>query len=104
MHTDRGRKLKKGQNFRLMVDPYGNEATAVACPLCQNWQNYIAEMYSYYASIQPNVIWVEDDFRLHNHDDLVWGGCFCDFHMEEYSKKAGKKLTRSEFVEGVLKK
>ena len=23
-HADRGRKLKEGQNFQLMVDPYGN--------------------------------------------------------------------------------
>ena len=46
LHADRGRKLKEGQNFRLMVDLYGNEATAVACPLCSNWQKYIAKMYS----------------------------------------------------------
>jgi len=111
LHTDRGRKLKEGQNFRLMVDPYGNKASAVACPLCSNWQKYIAEMYSYYATIKPNVVWVEDDFRLHNHDPLIWGGCFCEHHMEEYSKLAvkfgakheGEKLTREEFVEGILK-
>ena len=111
LHTDRGRKLKKGQDFRLMVDPYGNKASAVACPLCSNWQKYIAEMYSYYATIKPNVVWVEDDFRLHNHDPLIWGGCFCEHHMEEYSrlvtelgiKPEGYKLTREEFVKGIYK-
>jgi hypothetical protein len=64
-----------------------------------------------YASIKPNVVWVEDDFRLHNHAPLIWGGCFCEYHMEEYSKLAvklgakreGEKLTREEFVEGILK-
>lgn len=111
LHTDRGRKLKNGQDFMLMTDPYGNKTNAVACPLCPNWQNYIKEMYSYYASLKPNVVWVEDDFRLHNHEPLVWGGCFCDLHMEEYSKLAiklgikteGDTLTREEFVKGIVK-
>jgi hypothetical protein len=109
LHTDRGRKLKEGQDFRLMIDPYGNMASAVACPLCTNWQEYISEMYSYYATLKPNVIWVEDDFRLHNHSPLIWGGCFCDHHMEEYLrfvqqlgiKEKGEKLTREEFVKGI---
>jgi hypothetical protein len=103
LHCDRGRKLKEGQDFRLMVDPYGNNANAVVCPLCSEFQKYITEMYAYYASIKPNMLWVEDDFRLHNHGPLSWGGCFCEAHMEEYSRRAGRKLTREEFVEGVLK-
>lgn len=103
LHGDRGRKLKEGQNFRLMVDPYGNKASATVCPECENWQQYITEMYAYYASIKPDIVWLEDDFRFHNHYPLIWGGCFCDKHMEEFSKKAGKKLTREEFVEGILK-
>lgn len=103
LHGDRGRSLKKGQNFNLMTDPYGNKASAVACPLCEEWRGYITEIYAYYASIQPFVLWIEDDFRLHNHGPLIWGGCFCDKHMEEYSRRAGKKLERVDFLEGILK-
>jgi hypothetical protein len=103
LHGDRGRSLKKGQNFRLMVDPYGNRSSAVACPLCREWRRYISEIYALYASINPNMLWVEDDFRLHNHGPLIWGGCFCELHMEEYSRRAGKKLTRHEFAEGIIK-
>lgn len=103
LHADRGRRLKDGQNFNTMVDPYGNPSTTIACPLCSDWRKYIAEMYAYYASIKPNMIWVEDDFRFHNHAPLIWGGCFCEKHMEEYSRRAGKKLTREEFLEGILK-
>lgn len=99
LHTDRGRKLKPGQNFTTMVDYKGNRAQAVACPLCENFQKYISEMYRAYARLGFDVIWVEDDFRLHNHVPLEWGGCFCELHMKEFEKRAGKKLTRSEFVE-----
>lgn len=103
LHGDRGRTLREGQKFTRMVDPYGNEASAVACPLCPEWRSYIADIYACYAQIQPEILWVEDDFRLHNHRPLIWGGCFCERHMEEYSKQAGKSLGRSDFVEGVLK-
>lgn len=102
LHTDRGRTLKPGQNFRLMVDPKGREATAVACPISPEFQKYIIEMYFRYASVRPNMLWVEDDFRLHNHAPLTWGGCFCDLHMDEFSRRAGRTLTREEFVEGLL--
>lgn len=103
VHADRGRTLKKGQDFRLMVDPYGKTASVQACPLCPGWREYIADIYACYASVQPCMLWVEDDFRFHNHHPLVWGGCFCEAHMEEFSKKAGGHLNREEFVRAVLK-
>lgn len=102
MHADFGKKLKEGQNFRLMVDPYGNQAELCVCPLCENWQEYLCALYARYASLHPTFLWVEDDFRFHNHDPLVWGGCFCEEHMKLYSRLAGKELTREEFVKGVL--
>jgi hypothetical protein len=58
LHGDRGRKLKPGQNFKLMADPYGNTGSAVVCPLCEEWRKYIGDMYSFYAKIKPNMLWV----------------------------------------------
>ena len=101
-HADRGRKLKEGQDFQLMVDPYGRKSTACVCPLSQEWKNYITEIYAFYASINPYMLWIEDDFRFHNHGPLQWGGCFCEDHMELYSQKAGKSLSREEFLKGIL--
>lgn len=102
-HADRGRKLKQGQNFQLMVDPYGNQSTACACPLDEEWQDYITGIYALYCSIDPYMLWIEDDFRFHNHSPLEWGGCFCENHMKLYSQKAGKPLAREEFINGMLK-
>jgi hypothetical protein len=103
IHDSRGRTLKKGQDFSLMVDHKGIKTTAAACPLCPNWREYIADIYSCYAEIKPNIIWVDDDFRMFNHgSEMDWGGCFCDLHMEEYSKRAGVKLTQEEFYQGIL--
>lgn len=72
LHTDRGRKLKPGQNFTTMVDYKGNQADAVACPLCPEFQKYIHGAYQSYAKLGFDVIWVEDDFRIHNH--APWNG------------------------------
>jgi hypothetical protein len=103
LHGDRGRGLKSGQNFTLMVDPNGNRAAAQACPIDPAWRKYIADIYAQYATVKTEYIWVEDDFRFFNHPPLAWGGCFCDRHMTEYSRRADRVLTRQEFVEGILK-
>lgn len=102
MHADFGKVLSPEHNFRLMVDPEGNAAKLCVCPIDENWQNYMAGLMARYAELQPNILWIEDDYRFHNHDPLVWGGCFCDAHMAMFSEKAGKKLTRDEFVKGML--
>lgn len=102
LHTDRGRTLKEGQNFTTMTDYNGKKLDAVACPSCGNFTTYISDIYAYYASFGFDIIWVEDDFRLHNHLPLEWGGCFCDIHMKEFSKRIGKEVTREEFIQGVV--
>lgn len=102
LHSDRGRTLKPGQSFRLMVDRRGRTASATACPLCPVLREHLRKHYERLARLRPRMIWVDDDFRLHNHSPLEWGGCFCDLHMEEYSRRAGRVLTRDEFVNGVI--
>ena len=102
LHADRGRVLKPGQQFRLMVDSNGRTASATACPLCPALREHLRQQYERMARIQPRIIWVDDDFRLHNHAPLQWGGCFCELHMQEYSRRAGRRVTREEFVKGVL--
>ena len=99
MHADLGKTLPQSQPFRRMVDMDGREADLCVCPMCERWQTYFAGLYARYASLSPHILWVEDDFRLHNHDPLRWGGCFCPAHMREYARRAGKpELTREEFV------
>ena len=97
-HTDRCRTLKEGQNFTLMEDYNGKKSTLTVCPLCENWRAYFADFYTYLLrAVQPEVIWVEDDFRLHNHGDLEYGGCFCPIHMKKYNEKLRTNDTREKF-------
>jgi hypothetical protein len=103
LHADRGRRFKPGQSFQPMVDARGRRCSATACPLSPELHNHLRGHYRRLARVQPRVIWVDDDFRLHNHSPLQWGGCFCELHMAEYSRRAGRELTREEFVGGVLR-
>lgn len=102
MHGDRGRVLDSELHFQTMVDASGTQAKAVACPLDPIFQEYISDIYAQLAKAEPDLLWVEDDIRHHNHKPVNWG-CFCDKHMEEYSKRIGHKVKREEFVEGILK-
>lgn len=102
MHGDYGKQLRPGQDFRLMVDPNGRIASLAVCPRDPAWRQYIAGLYAYYAAAKPRFLWVEDDFRYHNHSPLEWGGCFCEEHLAEFSRRAGHPVTRAEFVAGML--
>lgn len=99
-HLDRARKLKDCQNFTTMEDYEGHKCSMVACPLDEEWQKYFLDYYEYLIKeIKPDTVWVEDDFRLHNHDPLTYGGCFCEKHINAFNEKLGENYTREEFVE-----
>ena len=102
MHADLGKRFRADQPFRAMVDPDGNAAALCVCPLDEAWRAYIARIYARYAALSPDTVWVEDDFRYHNHDPLHWGGCFCAEHMRRFSARAGESLTQEAFVAGLL--
>lgn len=102
MHADLGKRFRADQPFRGMVDPLGNESQLCVCPLDEAWRAYISRIYAIYAALAPDTLWVEDDFRYHNHAPLVWGGCFCEEHMRRFSARAGINLSREEFVSGLL--
>lgn len=100
----RGRRLREGQHFRLMVGETGQTNNLVACPLCTEWQQYLARTFAHMAEVlQPVAIWIEDDWRLHNHGpELGWGGCFCEEHLKRFSEKVGQPVTREQLIETIL--
>ncbi len=98
-HYDGGRKLFDGQNFSTLVGEDGKVCEVCACPLDQNWRKYFVELWQYYVNeIQPDVIWIEDDLRLTNHEP-VCVGCFCDKHMKLYNDYLGTSYDRETFIE-----
>ena len=101
MHSDRGYQVNPEIGFNTFVDLDGNKAQDMACPADPTWRKYLANTYAQYASIHPRRLWLEDDFRHYNHSPLKLM-CFCDYHMQLYNEKLGKKETRAEFVKKML--
>ena len=101
MHSDRGYQVNPEIGFNTFVDLDGNKAQDMACPADPTWRKYLANTYAQYASIHPRRLWLEDDFRHYNHSPLKLM-CFCNYHMQLYNEKLGKKEIRAEFVKKML--
>ena len=102
LHCDRGRSLKPGQDWQRMVDPAGNEARAVVCPLDPAWQQYYRDVLRLFAREGFRVVWIDDDIRYHNHGPLEWGGCFCPLHVAAFNRRNGTNASREEIVRACL--
>jgi hypothetical protein len=103
-HAGRGRNLHDGQNFRMMIGETGADNGMSPCPLCDNWQTYLIDYFVYLTNeINPVALWVEDDWRLHNHGgEMGYGGCFCDHCLERFAKMVGQEnVTREQVVAAV---
>ena len=104
-HLDRGKTLKEGQKFVTMVDMNGVQSTLVTCPWDEEWRKYYFDLLAWYLrEVNPDFLWIEDDFRLHNHAPLTYGGCFCEHHMKRFNAKLKMDYTREEFVKRVFAK
>jgi hypothetical protein len=102
LHTDRGRRFPSDRSFQPMVSPLGEKSRACASFADKNWQRYIYDLYGRFARLRFRVIWVEDDFRYHNHAPLTWGGGFENAMCEKFSRSIGKKVGRKELVRRIL--
>ena len=103
LHCDRGRRFPKEYKFKPLVSPNGETSKACASFADSTWRDYIAKLYGRFAKLGFRTIWVEDDFRYHNHDPLTWGGGFEPVMIERFDKLIGKKVTRQELVKNILK-
>ncbi|MEV6104587.1 hypothetical protein AB0M28_07690 [Streptomyces sp. NPDC051940] len=97
-HSDWGRSLKAGQTWQPMVDQHGTAAKAQVCPLDPGWRAYYAETLRLYAAEDVAAVWIEDDIRLHNHQPLDWGGCFCPLHLAAFTERTGVRTDRAGLV------
>jgi hypothetical protein len=95
-HCDWGRPRR--DDWQPMVDQRGTAADVVVCPLDPGWRGYFADTLRRYAAEDLDAVWIEDDIRLHNHEPLEWGGCFCPLHLAEFARVSGVEATRDEVV------
>ncbi len=106
VHLARGRSFGgTGKKFTPLVGETGVESTITACPFCREWQDWLCREFSMIAErLKPEAIWVEDDWRLHNHEpSMNYGGCFCRLHLKRFAELAKiPSVTREELMKKIL--
>ncbi len=70
----------------------------MVCPYDENFREHFKNVMSRLASEHPNVIMVDDDFRLYHRSGK---GCACPLHLKEFNKKAGTSFDRTELLKAV---
>ena len=102
LHCDRGRAFPKDRPFTPMVSPTGRKSRACASFADPRWLDYLCSLYGRFARLGFRVLWVEDDFRYHNHAPLDWGGGFEPPVLKRFSRLAGREVKRGELVRRIL--
>jgi hypothetical protein len=98
-HADRGRLDRLG--FAPMVSPGGTPASAQASFACPRWREWLTGHYGRFAELGFRVLWLEDDFRYHNHAPLDWGGGFEPLMLARLAELAGEAVSRERVVEAM---
>jgi hypothetical protein len=93
------RSLYKWKQF--MVDHYGKTSQGSPCPEDPIYREAMAKMLRAWAGAQPDILWIDDDFRLHNHSTAGMF-CYCPLHLKKFAASAGKEFSREEILAAVL--
>lgn len=95
-----------GSLAEKMVGADGAVADYCFCWRGKHFEEYLIKELEVYAQIQPDCIWIDDDFRASNHAPVRFG-CFCNDCMDKFNKKYSYNFNReqlvSEFMHGSLK-
>ncbi len=71
----------------------GEDRVVTACPLDPSFQEYMKGQMKILAEHKPAVVMIDDDVGLLYKPTK---GCACKYHMAEFCRRAGKKMTREE--------
>ena len=92
----------EGSPVEKMVGANGKTADYCFCFNGKHFKEYLLKEIALYAeALQPDCIWIDDDFRASNHDpaDL---GCFCDDCVRTFGEMYGASFTRETLLDAVV--
>ena len=97
-----------------LVDHTGREALGAGCFFGEKFLKFSAERFKIWAETEPDAIWMDDDFRLHNHGSPSLAAaegkpryadyyCFCDEHIRRFNEKHGTSYDRDTILREIQK-
>ena len=92
-----------------LVDQNGREAKGCGCPIGKKFRQNTEQRLKTWAETEPDIIWIDDDLRMHNHGTPVLAMmdgekyypdfyCYCDEHIKLFNQKNNSNFTRQEIV------
>ena len=102
-HNDRGCRFPEGSRYEPMVSPRGELSKSCGSFADPVWRRDLCELYGRFATLGFRVIWVDDDYRYHNHPPITWGGGFEPGVLARFAQKVGREVTRQEVVKNILR-
>lgn len=85
-----------------MVSIDGIGCKSSVCPRTKKFEIDLTERVKKYAALHPQVLWIDDDFRMSHHYPVDFG-CFCDHCISLFNDKYGFNLTREQIKESIFK-
>ncbi|MCE2615917.1 MAG: hypothetical protein ACTTJK_06055 [Phocaeicola sp.] len=87
--------------WKSAVGFLGEQTMIQSCPRQSDFLDFIGKYYALYAEkIHPDYIWLDDDFRLNNHQPATLI-CFCDTCINQFNKEVGGDYTLETLTKGL---
>ncbi len=93
-----GYALAEYSDFQRYTNLTDGTVTNTYCPYDENIRAYFKAQFSEIARHKPDVIMVDDDFRLLGRPGQ---GCACPLHVEAFNRKTGEHFDRSMILDKV---
>lgn len=102
-----GQDIADKYEWEFAVDQFGDTAEGCPCQEGKIFREKMGAMLREWTATGAEVIWIDDDFRLHNHKlDKSRGMdfyCFCNDCLEKFAEKTGAVHTREEIANAFAK-
>lgn len=104
-----GEGMEKHFDWEHLVDQNGYKSNC-GCPIGKKFRENTGKRLQYWAKTKPDVIWLDDDFRMHGHNYGAHSKtkglafyCYCDEHIRLFNEKYNTNYTRESLVAEILK-
>ena len=81
---------------------HGDRAEHALCPLDPQFLHDYKEAVKLIAALNPDVIMLDDDFRINGRVRHYHFGCFCKYHLAKYYERIGETVPREQLEELIL--
>ena len=85
----------------VMVGSDGRPTKAMSCPRSDAFKAHVADLFARYASLHPEVIWWDDDFRMAFHAPADYA-CFCGDCIGKFNAACGTSYDRDSLIKAIL--